>query len=83
VRRGRLQFDDKDAVQFIVSLFVEMPRDIEHLMQLRHEGQALLKLVESQVVDAGKITKKVVMEDSQPSVLPELNVNCDHSCPRV
>ncbi len=69
MRRERLQFDDKDAAQVIASLLVEMPRDIEHLMQLRHVGQALLKLVEGQGVNTGEVAQKIIVEDSQPPVL--------------
>jgi hypothetical protein len=79
MRRERLQFDDEDAAQVIAGLLVEMARDVEHLMQLRHQGQALLKLVEGQSVDAGKVVKKVIVEDGQPPVLGELHIHFDDS----
>src|SRR5260370_38549261 len=77
VRRKRLQFDDKDAAEVVASPVVEFASDVEYLMQLRHEGQALLNLVEVQCVEAGKIAQKVIVEDGQLPILGKLDVHCD------
>src|SRR5260370_34945480 len=83
MRRESLQLDNQDATQIVAGPLVELPCDIAHLAKLRHVGQALLKLVERQGMDASEVGEKVIVEDSKLAVLWELHVHLDQACAQI
>src|SRR2546429_6767080 len=55
-----------------------MTRDVQHLVQLRHERQSGLKLIERQRMNASEVAQKIIMENGQLPVLRKLYIDLNH-----